>query len=342
MKIWEGMKIIGRFFSNKDMWVAVGHFFIRVGKWCLKAMTVPIWVMILLVIFTAIALCYTFIFGDDNDIKAYVVYAISAYTMGTVCIWAPKIYRSIRRKLDNSKAVNYVMNHDVTKRFRGDTYYRSKMVLYQGTFTNMLFAAFKGVVGIMYRSIWFGTIAFYYIALTGIRFMLLKYMKKADRAGETSETEKKLIEYRGFRMCGWLLIVINVALSGMTVLMVIQGYSYSYPGYIIFVSAGYAFYSLTMSIINMVKYRKYNNPLLTGAKTVSFAGALVSMLTMQTAMLSQFGEGDEMFSKLMNSLTGGGIYVIILTFAVLIIVSAHKNLKQINNSETIEKQMENI
>ena len=333
MKIWEGMKTIGRFFSNKDMWIKVGHFWIWLGKWCLKVLTIPGWLIVLLVIFTAVALCYTFIYGDNYDIKAYFVYAISAYTFGTVCVVAPKIYKNIRCKIDNSKTVNYVLNHDVTQRFRNDKYYHSKMVLYQGALTGILFAVFKGVVGIMYKSVWFLTIAFYYVSLTGIRYALLKYMKRAEsiEGKEGQETEKRIIEYKGFRLCGWLLLVINVALGGMTALMVIEGYTYSYPGYIIFVSAGYAFYALTMSIINMIKYRKYNNPLLTGAKTVTFAGALISILTMQTAMLSQFGEGDEMLSKLMNSLTGGGVYVIILTFAILIIVNANKNIR-INNS----------
>ncbi len=332
MKIWEGMKAIGRFFANKNMWLTVGRFWIKVGKFCLRAMTIPGWLIVLLVIFTAVALCYTFIYGDNTSVMAAIVYAVSAYTLGTVCVATPKIYRCIRGKVDNSKAVNYVMNLDVTQRYRNDKIYRGKMVLYQGVITNMAFAVFKLIVSWIYRSVWFGAVGFYYVALTGLRYMLIKYMKQADIQGQLGQEQKKaLIEYRGFRLCGWLLIVCNVALGGMTFMMVIQGYSYSYPGYIIFVSAGYAFYSLTMSIINMIRYRKLNNPILTGAKTVNFAGALVSMLTMQTAMLSQFGGGDVAYASLMNGLTGGGIYIIILTFAVLIIINANKNLKEIKN-----------
>lgn len=333
MKVWEGMKVIGRFFANKNMWLAVGRFWIKVGKFCLKAMTIPAWLIVILVIFTVVALCYIFIYGDNTSVMAAVAYAISAYTLGTVCVATPKMYRGIRTKLDNSKAVNYVLNLDVTQKYRNDKIYRGKMVLYQGMFTNLAFAVFKLIVSWLYRSVWFGAVGFYYVALTILRYMMVKYMKRADIQGALGQEQKKsLIEYRGFRLCGWLLIVCNVALGGMTFMMVMQGYGYSYPGYIIFVSAGYAFYSLTMSIINMVRYRKLNNPILTGAKTVNFAGALVSMLTMQTAMLSQFGEGDAAFSSLMNGLTGGGIYIIILTFAVLIIVNANRNLKNLKNT----------
>lgn len=56
--------------------------------------------------------------------------------------------------------------------------------------------------------------------------------------------------------------------------------------------------------MNLVKFRKVGNPILSASKAISFAGALMSVLALQTAMISRFGEGDEYFRMKMNIITG--------------------------------------
>ena len=56
--------------------------------------------------------------------------------------------------------------------------------------------------------------------------------------------------------------------------------------------AMYAFYNIITAVMNVVKYRKYRSPVMSAAKVVSLAATLVSMLSLETAMLTQFGSTD--------------------------------------------------
>ena len=80
----------------------------------------------------------------------------------------------------------------------------------------------------------------------------------------------------------------------------------------------------------MVKFRKQNSPVLSAAKGINLASALVSMLALETAMLSQFGsEESPVFRRVMNSATGGAVCSVWLGMAVYMMVRATQNLKRL-------------
>ena len=81
---------------------------------------------------------------------------------------------------------------------------------------------------------------------------------------------------------------VNFVLSGVVVLVMLQNKGFEYNGILIYVMAMYTFYVTTNSIIDIFKYRKYNSPIMSTSKPISLAAALVSMLSLETAMLSQF------------------------------------------------------
>ena len=124
------------------------------------------------------------------------------------------------------------------------------------------------------------------------------------------------------------MFFLHIAMSGMTVQMVLHDKGYSYPGYIIYVSAMYAFYAFTMSIINIVKYRKLNSPVISAAKIIGLASALMSILALQTAMLAQFGAEKHEFIRLMNSITGGVVCMAIFVMAIIMICKSGKQIKK--------------
>ena len=70
----------------------------------------------------------------------------------------------------------------------------------------------------------------------------------------------------------------------------------------------YTFYITTTAIIDMVKYKKYGSPIMSMSKVIKMAAALVSMLSLETAMFSQFGgEMSPAHQRLMIALTGAGV-----------------------------------
>lgn len=99
--------------------------------------------------------------------------------------------------------------------------------------------------------------------------------------------------------------------------------------FLIFVMAAYTFYAVIMAVVNLIKFRKRGSPVLSAAKVISLAAALVSMLALETAMLSQFGQKeDPMFRQVMTAFTGAGVCIIILVVAVFMIVWSTRQLKQ--------------
>ena len=80
--------------------------------------------------------------------------------------------------------------------------------------------------------------------------------------------------------------------------------------------------------VNLVKCRCNQSPVMSAAKAVSLASALVSVFALETAMLSQFGqERDPLFRRIMTSATGAGVCAFILGMAVVMIIHATRRLK---------------
>jgi hypothetical protein len=302
-------------------------------KRIIKYVYPPYWLIIILTPLSIIYLCLTFTNDWNLTVFNYVSYMISFYTLVVFIINAREMYRILRKRLVNSMVYNKINNHPLGNRFLNDLFFRGKISLYQGMFMNILYAAFKLVISQIYQSVWFGAVAAYYIFLSVIRFILLRYVKKATLY--ENNNCKLIHEFRGYRICGYLLFVLNIVMMEMVIQMVWYNQGYEYPGYIIYISAFYSFYCLTTSIRSLVKFRKFHSPVLSATKTISFSGALMSILALQTAMISQFGGDDSIFRRTMNSLTGGGVCLIVFGTAIFMIVEANRNLKrlQINTLE---------
>ena len=93
--------------------------------------------------------------------------------------------------------------------------------------------------------------------------------------------------------------------------------------------AAYTFTAFTVAIVNVVKYRKYNSPVFSASKAISLAAALVSMLTLESTMLTTFA--DETMTtttqKWMLGATGAVITALIVATAIYMIITGTKKLK---------------
>ena len=138
------------------------------------------------------------------------------------------------------------------------------------------------------------------------------------------------LELRYYRLCGIMLLVMNQALAGIVIFMVHQNKSFDYPGVLIYAMAAYSFYAVITAIVNIVKYRRYGSPVMLAARSVNLVAAMVSILSLETAMLARFGEDDERFRFVMTGATGGCVCTIVIGMAVFMIVKATRQLKSMN------------
>lgn len=110
-----------------------------------------------------------------------------------------------------------------------------------------------------------------------------------------------------------------------------QNKGYDYHGILIYVIASYTFYITIHAIVDLIKYRKYQSPVMTTSKIIALSAALVSMLNLETAMFSQFGGDMSAAGKwLMIALTGAGVSIAVIVMSVLMIVKSSKEIKEFN------------
>ena len=91
--------------------------------------------------------------------------------------------------------------------------------------------------------------------------------------------------------------------------------------------------SMVISVLNLVKFRKLGSPILSAAKVLNFIAAMMSILGLQTAMISRFSENGEAYRKMMNTITGGFVYGIVIVIAITMLLRSKKSQKKVESIE---------
>ena len=264
----------------------------------------------------------------ESEAISYAAYTLSAYALIITITGMAGIVLLIRQGIANHPLTKKVISIPIFEKYLKEVKFRTETSLYQGLFINLLYVALKFGSGIYYRSIWFASLAVYYLLLAVMRFSLLHYVRSRKR--------DKSSEWKRYRFCGIVLLFMNQALAAIVVIVVEQNKGFEYVGFLIYAMALYAFYAVITSVINVVKFRKYGSPIMSAAKAINLTAAVVSMLSLETAMLAQFGEDDVKFRQIMTSATGAGVCAIVLGMAVFMIAKSTKILKRINQDKRTE------
>ena len=227
-----------------------------------------------------------------------------------------------------------------------DTGLRTVVVTVPGMGFNLIYAVFNGVIGVTNHSAWCGSLSAYYILLCAMRFLSVSYArkvyggtvlwKKADKANDHSGKQDAGLEVRAWKVhrnCGIMLSISSIALGGAVIMLVAGEGGKSYPGLMIYAVATYTFCKLTMAIINMIKARKEHSILLETLRNISYADALVSILSLQTAMFAAFGQDSETMIPVTNALTGVGVCLMVFALGIYMI---HRS----KNAKSGEKETE--
>jgi len=256
-----------------------------------------------------------------------------------ICAYVEMILRDMSRIKDATKRMNYcplgsgalaTTTYDID-RYMTDAVFKSNVGLYRSLAINVIYVVVNAVSGYIYQTYWFVIFAVYYAIVAMMRFLLVRYVMKNPIG------DNHLGELKRARMCGYILMTVNLALSGAVLMMVFFNRGFQYQGFLIYVIALYTFYITVTAVIDMVKYRKYKSPILSITKVIKMASALFSMLFLETAMFAQFGaDTSPEVKRLMIMLTGAGISIVVVSMAIYMIVRTTKEIKEIKvtRSET--------
>ena len=238
----------------------------------------------------------------------YIIYAVAAFGLVASCVF---LIRDIRHIL-NHGIKPIVERHAFTNQLASDYRFRSVIFAIPSLGMTMVYAVFNTVVAFLSRSWWYLALAAYYMILSLMRYGILRIGQKEARL--PNENGKRVKAWTGYRNCGLMLIVLSVVLAGIVGLIYLESGEKHYPGVLIYAAAVYTFYKLARAIIHMVKARKENAPALMALRSIGYADALVSLLTLQIALFAAFPPKKPVFGTVMNLFTG--ILVCLMTAGI--------------------------
>lgn len=284
-----------------------------------KLLFPPVWLMLLLTVVSAAGLIWIFVKDLSESPIAYGMYVAAFYTLCVISIFLgivlPKRYKEIRQK---------IYDHPIGHRYLTDPAFKTHVSLYASLTVNLLYVGVNVLSFFLYHSTWFIVLAIYYAILAVMRFLLVRYVR-SNKLGKN-----RIGELRRAKLCSYILLTLNFVLSGAVLMILYHNKGFEYHGILIYVMAIYTFYITTHTIVDLVKYRKYQSPVMTTSKIIALSAALVSMLNLETAMFSQFGvDMAPEHQWLMIALTGVGVSIVVITMSVYMIVRTSKEIKEI-------------
>ena len=277
-------------------------------------------IMLVLLPVATVFLVYSMIFVGTDSIAAYISYVLAFYTLIVWCFRIPKLIRFFKTFKEKNK---------YARLWQDDTRLRVNVSLYGSLMVNTAYAVLQLGLGFWHASFWYCSMAGYYISLAIMRFFLVQHTRR-HKPGERMQEE--LIQYRN---CGIIFLVMNLALSVMIFFMVYWNRTFRHHEITTITMATYTFTSFALAIRNVIQYRKYNSPVFSASKAISLASACVSMLTLESTMLTTFDDGtlDILSRQIMLGASGGVISVFIVAMAIYMIVQSSRKMKLLKSAK---------
>lgn len=213
----------------------------------------------------------------------------------------------------------------LTRKWIKDKYAKAMIHTLPETITSVLYAVYNGVLGVRYSSPWLGAMSAYYIILAVMRLGAIIQNQRITKIADKSLRMK--IEDGIYRRNSMLFIGLAVVLGGVVVLLLKSIGGKTYGEYTIFIVALFSFYKVIKAFIHMAKDRKNHSPLITIILKVDYIDSFVSILMLQTALLTAFGNGQTDMIHTFNLFTGVAVCIMILIAGVQGILVSNKRRK---------------
>lgn len=177
---------------------------------------------------------------------------------------------------------------------------------------NTAFTIFNGVLGIVYHSLWNGTICVYYLLLAIVRTIIIMAQRKESVRQSETDTQRRR------RICTdthLLLLLMDISLVIPIIVMVNGERRYTFGLIPAIAMAAYTTYRITMGIIHYRKSRKDRNPLVSELRMINLTDALLALLTLQNTLIIANG-GMSSTMKTLSAWTSTGIFAVIVFITI--------------------------
>ncbi|MBE6142666.1 MAG: hypothetical protein E7177_01600 [Erysipelotrichaceae bacterium] len=167
---------------------------------------------------------------------------------------------------------------------------REAIVFCFSTLVTLGFAISNRVLGAVNKSIWHETIGLYYLLLLAIKIIIILTQKdNKKRTFEKIERNNKIIFY----ITGSILFLVNIALSGPIILMIMDKRIIQFGLIESIAIAAFTTFKVYMAIRNYIKNKNNSDIIVKEVKVVSLVEAIVSILTLQNTLIAVNASPEE-------------------------------------------------
>ena len=165
----------------------------------------------------------------------YCIYSAALFSL-IVAVWSVVQFCRLESQLER---INELAHRNmVVGRMLDDYVYQTIAFTYISFVSNVLIGIGKGISGWLTQSWMLISLSVYYLFLCFSKFLLLRNSRKLP-----DQCRREQQEWKAYRVCGTLLMVMTIALLGIVILIVTRNSSFVYNGILIYVVAMVDFYS---------------------------------------------------------------------------------------------------
>ncbi|MBQ7411844.1 MAG: hypothetical protein IJW10_02935 [Clostridia bacterium] len=276
---------------------------------------IGLWLTVLGILVSAVLVFVTIVFNVSTGLHIFTAILV-VFTVINILVPLPDHVYKVKAIIHKNKiATRYVYDYE----------YRSNIVMQIGFLGNTAYALINLFLGLITRQVWFVSIGVFYTIFGFLKFALL--VKQAHLLKSENMRERKATALRVWRFFGASMFIITIPTTIMVAQMIYNNKSYYYGPIITF---GYFIYTsiyLIAAIVKVFQARMRRNPIFTAYSNMSFCGALMSVLALQTALINVFGLNDSL-RRTINTFTGALVIAIFYAISIVVIVSTTIQLRR--------------
>lgn len=232
------------------------------------------------------------VFKIDNSVVPLTGYSVGGLLMGyfvtIIVVDVLKNKEKIRKRIVQTK-IGYLLLENYSFR----TIFFSLCSLN----INLGFILLNLLGAIWYTSVWYSSLVGYYSLLIIFRAGIVFLARKINKKHLMNPRARRLSQLHVYLGSGIFLFFLEIAMIISVTQMVTSNESNPTNIVMAITTALYAFYKMTLSIYNLVKAKRFNNPIIQSLRNLNFADACMSMVSLTVVLISTFGTQEDNFLK---------------------------------------------
>lgn len=256
---------------------------------------------------------------------AYALFAVAAASLGysvyLAIVYAPTVKRAVTNALKSRVfTANVLENYD----------FKTFVFAAVSTVITLGFAAMNLAGAIRYRTLWYYAISAYYVVLVLFRGGILLGESSNRKRHGGDELRCRMTRWRLYLASGAAFVLLELVMTAVVTESVLSRRPLESGEIMTIANAAYTFWKMSLAVYNLVKSRKFADPVTLALRNVSFADACTSMVSLTVIMLSTFGGGDDLVA--IKAGVSFAACAVILALAATTIVTAKRKLDELKRN----------